>query len=315
MLLLDKPNLYYIKSKYKNTKLKKIVNVYQKNYTNTKGQGFGDFLRGSFYLTYVCMVLGLEFDIDIKNHPMSMYLNNDISLYNIDYTNIKAYIDYSLGVDEKNFILNIIQKLNEYNEEIFYLFNNSIPLFNIENPEFNIIQKARNIIIPKIEPKNFILEMLDNKLNMCNLKRNQYGIIHIRAGDYFMNIKKNIDSHKHQISVKHLNDIITFISRYFSKKNKYIVVGDSNKIKKIISSKFNNILNFDTEITHLGEDDNINDNALIETLLDFNIMRFSNSIISFTAYGHGSGFSKYCATLYNIPFNQILLQPLLVYKL
>ena len=309
MLLLDKPNLAYIKYVYKNTKLKKIVNVYQKNYINIKCQGFGDFLRGSVYLTYVCMVLGLDFDIDIKNHPMSMYLNNDISLYNINYSNIEGFIDHSLGVNEKQFILNIIQKLNKYDEEIFYLFNNSIPLFNIENPQFNIIQKARDIIIPKIEPKDFILKMLDNKLDMCNLKRNQYGIIHIRAGDYFMNIKKNVDSNKHKISVKHVNDIIRFISKYFSKEKKYIVVGDSDKIKKLISSKFNNIINFETLITHLGEDDNINGNALIETILDFNIMRFSNGIISFTAYRHGSGFSKYCATFYNIPFNQIILQP------
>ena len=63
----DHPNLGYIKDIYKNTKLKKIVNVYQKNYINAKGFGFGDFLRGSIYLTYVCMVLGLEFDIDIKS--------------------------------------------------------------------------------------------------------------------------------------------------------------------------------------------------------------------------------------------------------
>jgi hypothetical protein len=65
----------------------------------------------------------------------------------------------------------------------------------------------------------------------------------------------------------------------------------------------------------LGEDDNINNDALIETMLDFNIMRFSNSIISFTAYAHGSGFSKYCSTLYNVPFNQIVLQPTLEYNI
>ena len=156
--------------------------------------------------------------------------------------------------------------------------------------------------------------MLDNKLDTCNLKKNQYGVIHIRAGDYFMNIKKNIDAHKHQLSVKHLNDIIIFISRYCSKQKKYILVGDSDKIKKIVSSKFNNIINFDTEITHLGEDNNINDNAIIETILDFNIMRFSNNIISFSAYGHGSGFSEFCATLYNVPYNQILLEPKLTYN-
>ena len=313
---LNTPNLSYIKNIYKNTKLKKIVNVYQKQYINIKGQGFGDFLRGSIYLTYVCMVLGLDFDIDIKNHPMSMYLKNDISLYNIDYSNIEAFIDHANNKDyERNFIINFIQKLNDYNEENLYLFNNFKPLFHIENPEFNIIQNARDIIIPKIEPKDFILEMLDNKLDMYKLKRNQYGIIHIRAGDYFMNIKKNVDSHKHQISVKHVNDIIRFISTYCSKEKQYIVVGDSDKIKKIISSNFNNIINFDTHITHLGEDDNINDKALIETILDFNVMRFSNIIISFTAYAHGSGFSKYCAVVYNIPFNQIVLKPHLKYNI
>ena len=116
-MILDKPNLDYIKYIYKNTKLKKIVNVYQKNYINIKGQGFGDFLRGSIYLTYVCMVLGLDFDIDIKNHPMSMYLKNDISLYNINYSNIEAFIDYFNNIEnERKFIINFIQKLNDYNE-------------------------------------------------------------------------------------------------------------------------------------------------------------------------------------------------------
>jgi rod shape determining protein RodA len=71
-MVLDEPNLEYIKYMYKNTKLKKIVNVYQKNYINIKGQGFGDFLRGSIYLTYVCMVLGLDFDIDIKREGYNL---------------------------------------------------------------------------------------------------------------------------------------------------------------------------------------------------------------------------------------------------
>jgi hypothetical protein len=261
------------------------------------------------------LVLGLVFDIDIKNHAMSMYLKNDISLYNIDYSNIEAFIDYYNNIEnERKFIINFIQKLNNYNEENLYLFNNFKPSFDIENPKFNIIQKARDLIIPKIEPKDFILELLDNKLDTYKLKRNEYGIIHIRGGDYFMNIKK-VDVNKHQISVKHVNDIITFISKYCSKEKKYIVVGDSDKIKKIVSNKFNNIINFETKITHLGEDDNINNDALIETILDFNIMRFSNSIISFTAYAHGSGFSKYCSTIYNVPFYQIVLQPTLSYNI
>jgi hypothetical protein len=313
---LDKPNLDYIKLIYRNTRLKKIVNVYQKNYINIKGQGFGDFLRGSIYLTYVCIVLGLDFDIDIQNHPMSMYLNDNISSYNICYSNIEAFIDYFNNIqNERDFIVKFIQKLNDHKEETYYLFTNFKPLFNIENPKFNIIQTARNVIIPKIEPKKLILDILDNKLDVYGIKRNRYGIIHVRAGDYFMNIKKTVDSEKHKISLKHVNDIITLISSCCSMEKKYILVGDSNEIKAYISNKFTNIITFGTPITHLGEDDTINNNAIIGTLLDFNIMRFSNCIISFTAYAHGSGFSKYCSTLYGVPFKQIILTPTLTYNI
>lgn len=309
----DRPNLYYISSLFTNKKLKKIVNVYQKQYINSRGQGFGDFLRGSIYLTYVCIILGLEFDIDLKNHSISKFFKISESVYSICYNDIKAYIDYNNGLEEEN-MNNFIQDLNKIDSEIYYLFNNYVPSFNIENPKFNIIQQARNNMIPKIEPKEYVLDILDNKLQTCKLHRNNYAVIHLRCGDYFMKIQKNIDEHKHQISKKHVNDIINIINKQFNKNKKYILIGDSNTIKKYITSKFPNILMFNTEITHLGEDKSDNDTAVLDTLIDFNIMRFSNFIISFTAYGHGSGFSKYCSTLYHVPFEQFLLQPCLTYN-
>ena len=180
---------------------------------------------------------------------------------------------------------------------------------------FNIIQKARNIIIPKIEPKKYVLDILDNKLQDCGLKRNTYAVIHIRAGDYFMNIKKNIDSEKHKISLKHISDIIKILHKQCNSQKKYILLGDSNQIKQYIAHKFPNIIMFNSKITHLGEDENNDSSAILETLIDFNIMRYSNFILSFSAYGHGSGFSKYCASIYNVPFNQIILQSTLQYKI
>ena len=313
--MYDKPNLDYIKQYYTNNKLKKIVNVFQKQYINIKGQGFGDFIRGSIYLTYICIILDLEFDIDLRNHPISEFLEYHDSLYNICYSNIEAFIDYYNNKEhEKEFIKEFIKKLNNLDEEIYYLYNNFKPLFQIENLNFNIIQKARNIIIPKIEPKKYILDILDNKLENHGLNRNKYAVIHIRCGDYFMNIKK-VDSTKHQISSKHINDIIKILTIQTNKEKKYIIIGDSNKIKRYISNKFPNMIMFNSKITHLGEDENNDSSSISETLIDFNIMRFSNFIISFSAYGHGSGFSKYCASVYNIPFNQIILQPRLKYNI
>ena len=311
--MYNKPNLGYIKLLFTNKKLKKIVNVYQKEYINIKGQGFGDFLRGSIYLTYFCIVLDLEFDIDLKNHHISNFFEICDSSYNIDYSNIEAFIDYNNN--EKENINKIMKKINNYDGEIYYLFNNSIPLFHIENPKFNIIQKARDIIIPKIEPQKYVLDILDKKLEGYELQRNKYAVIHIRCGDYFMNIKKNVDTKKHQISLKHINDIINILKQQCNPEKKYIIIGDSNKIKKHITNKFSNIIMFNTKITHLGESDINDDTSILETLIDFNIMRYSNFILSFSAYGHGSGFSKYCASVYNIPFNQIILKPTLMYNI
>jgi len=313
-IMYKTPNLGYIKEFYTNKKIKKIVNVYQKQYTNIKGQGFGDFLRGSIFLTYICLVLNLEFDIDLKNHPLSNLLEINEKIYNVNYSNIYAIIDYGDHTKEKSNVLSFINLLNNWNGEICYIFINCIPRFPIENPIYGIIQPARKVIIPKIEAKQYILDILDKKLTEKGLSRKNYIVIHVRCGDYFMNIKKNIDTEKHKISSKHINDIVKILKNNCGPKKKYIIVGDSNEIKKEISSKFSNMIVFDTEITHLGEDTRNNEKALIETLLDFNIMRFSNFIVSFTAYGHGSGFSRYCASIYNIPFRQVILQPTLEYR-
>jgi len=309
-------NLDFIKGIYNNKKLKKIVNVYQKKYINAKAPGFGDFLRGSIYLTHICNIIDLEFDIDINNHPVSKFLNTTDSSFNICYLNVEGFICHFKSIEhEKKNIRLFIDRLNNYNEEVIYLFCNYNPLFEIENPNFNIIQKARCIVIPKIEPTKYVLDILDNKLQEYNLERNKYAVIHIRSGDYYMNIKKNIDTEKHKISLKHLKDIIHILKNQLNPKKMYIIIGDNNEIKKYIVSIFPKIIMFNSKITHLGEDINNDDSAILDTLIDFNIMRFSNFLISFSAYGHGSGFSKQCASIYNIPFLQIKLQPTLKYKI
>ena len=42
-------------------------------------------------------------------------------------------------------------------------------------------------------------------------------------------------------------------------------------------------------------------------MIDFYLMAISQHIISFTVYGHGSGFCEYCAVIYGIRFKQYKL--------
>ena len=312
--IFNAPNLNYIKPLFTNKNINKIVNVYQQNYFNDTSQGFGDFLRGSIYLSYICSILDIDFDIDLNNHPMSMYLKNNQKIYTIPYSEVKAYINY-YGVGDEHehkFLEELFIDINNFTlGDTFYLFNNSLPLFDINNPVFNIIQKARKIIIPKIEPNNNVLKILYNKLKTINLSINNYAVIHIRCGDHCMNIKYNYDSEKHIISSKHLNDIIESIQKNSNKNKKYILIGDSNYFKQEIVKKFPHLHTLNSNICHTGHKTDV---PILDTLLDFYLMRYSNQIISFSAYGHGSGFSSYCSTIYNIPFHQIILHPILTYK-
>jgi hypothetical protein len=52
----------------------------------------------------------------------------------------------------------------------------------------------------------------------------------------------------------------------------------------------------------LSEISSANSVGVMNTMIDYYLMSYSNAIISLSTYGHVSGFSKYCAILNNIPF-------------
>lgn len=74
--MIPKPNASLIKQRGIN----RLVNVYQLKYKNDENvTGFGDFIRGSFYMMYVCEVCNLNYNIVI-NHPVSRFLKNNDGL-------------------------------------------------------------------------------------------------------------------------------------------------------------------------------------------------------------------------------------------
>ena len=222
--------------------------------------------------------------------------------------NVYAYIDKPNRRDAH--MIDFINQLNAFHEEIAYVYCNYDPRFDIENPKYGIIMHARNIIIPKIKPTELVLNLMDKKLTEINIQRKQYKIIHVRLGDHFMiESKKNYTKHVFQ---GHIDYLIKDIEPKLNQNEKYIILGDNKIAKNIISQKFNNVFLFNSEIIHLGEKNNLiemNEWTLIDTFIDFCIIQHSLSVVSYSVYAHGSGFSKQCAHIYDIPFEQIILNP------
>jgi hypothetical protein len=277
---------------FTNTKLKKIVNVYQLNCVNGKTQGFGDYLRGCIFLRQLAQLLNIEFDLDISNHPISKYIENSESNPEIDYSNIFIECcNKNLNFMNKNvgYLNEIINDLNRKDCEVCALFTNSFPIYNSYGIGCQFIKS-------RLRPNNIMKNYIDETLNTLGLTKNAYGVIHIRTGDNNL-INNDI------IKIKFLSKIRTILISKINPTKRYLILSDSNTLKQNLKD-IPNFYVIIKNIAHLGGEGikSTKNDSVKNTLLDFYLMEYSNIILSFTIYDHGSGFSKFCSVLNNIPY-------------
>lgn len=289
-----------------NKNIKKIVCVYQLQFTNHKSPGLGDFLRGCFFTMQLTKLLNLKFEIDISNHPIAKYIENSGKNSAINYDNIEFIVGLNRDCDlwydpgmyfDINYANQIIDKLNNYSySDTYAFFTNAFPIFTKFLDDG--VEKIKSMLIPN----TFMQEYIDFTLNQINLTRNTYATIHIRSGDQYLTNSKKMDN-------EFINKIKKNINRIIIPNKKYLIISDSNILKKALKS-YPNFYIINRKIKHLGGDFMRSDetNGTMNTLLDFYLMSYSNAIITLSVYGHISGFSQYCSIINKIPFSYIILK-------
>lgn len=291
-----------IAQSFKNKNLKKIVNVYQLKYKNGCAQGFGDFIRGCFCLLQICNILNLQFEIDIQNHPISKYiLNTNLNPNKINYTDISRYANINyIPINSTVYIKNSIHFFTEFILNLnrldptcttYYLFCNSLPIFD------NIQLQGKELVRVNLLPNEIMRLHVQKRLSDLNLHSKQFNVIHVRNGDKYL-LKND------QLNPKVISKIFSILSKRLNPEIKYLLLSDNNQIKYHLQQKFPQLICKNTNIVHLGESPILTDNAVFDTLLDFYIMSHCNHITGFSPHNWGTGFSKWCAILYNIEYTQ-----------
>jgi hypothetical protein len=277
----------------------KIVAIYQLKYKNSSSiYGFGDFLRGCFCLIQICRKNNFEFDCDISNHPLSEYMENQQKNININYNEIytnSIEIYNNLNIQSNsNFYNEFMNLLKKVNDKIYYTCTNSFPLFQIVNEDVEFIKN-------KIEPNSYMKLEIIKKMNDLSLCSKQFSVIHIRSGDQCLVNGQLID-------VKYATHLFILLKNILdNKNNKYLILSDNNNIKMLFK-KYDNCIFDIIPITHLGVNCKLKDDNVKNTLLDFYLMSHSNNIYAITVYEHGTGFSKWCSVIYNIPYHIKILK-------
>jgi hypothetical protein len=285
-----------------------IINVYQLVYNENKiASGLGDFIRGSYFLIDFCKKYNFKYFIDISNHPIKNFLKK----YNkIKLTEKIKNIYKKINKFEQDNFNPVISRSNNFitnysNEEIYFNFleyltnkekyDKKIFIYTITFPNEGSINNYKKIMRDILEPTNKMELLINIKLKILDLKSYSYEIIHIRCGDEYLSNKI--------INNNSIN--IQFILSDFDKLNpnkKYLLISDNNFIKTFIKKKYNFINILYHDIVHTGENSEIMLKKLENTMLDFYLISKSKNVMSYSVYEHGSGFSKWCAFTYDIPY-------------
>ena len=273
--------------KQKIQQVQKVTHVYQLKYKNGNIYGFGDFIRGCFYLLQICNKIGIQFDVDVSNHPISNYIEGHVRNPCIQYDEIYKH---------ENLPHILFDALKNTNSKNYCLCTNAFPLFNIKQEEIEFIKH-------RLQPTPAMKTDIEQEMTTLHLSSKQFSVIHIRSGDEFL-LKSGGGGEKSKKWIDIMFSLLTPILQ--DKTTKYLILSDNNQLKLLFRKYDNCIVQF-KPITHLGIG-KITDANVKNTMMDFYLMSHSNQIFSISTYGHGTGFSKWCSVLNNIPYKIIQIK-------
>jgi hypothetical protein len=298
-------------------KIKVINNVYQEKYFgDVNATGFGDFIRGCYFLMSFCETYRFSYRT-IINHPIQKFLkhkhsfssaHNDYLFKNISMFTNNNWIESIF--DNNNYIINVKTDSNITNDFINYIYdaisdnnneNKNVFIYTIAFPIHKLLERhkkyMRALLVPSDEMKSYI----DNVMNNIGLIKKKYVVVHVRSGDKYL--KQETTKFLSNYVKNLIEQIRINIPDVNNNSQTYLLISDNNQIKNILIHELRFLKTVIHPVTHLGEGVKLNDDAVKSTLLDFYLFSHSSSIMSFSSYKHGSGFSYWCSKTYDLPYS------------
>ena len=278
-----------------------IENVYQEKYKDGVATGLGDFIRGSYFLMQFCDDNNIPYNINLLNHPVSQFLEIYINKQPLIYNNINKFglTNHNPHILDNHIITNIYNHSINDNFIQFLsdqqVFNQKLYVYTISYPTAKIDQTHTEYMRHVLKPCPKVSLSVDALLLKLELVKKQFTIIHIRYGDDFL------INNKEEIKKSHLEMIQNILDKLDISQN-FLLISDNTIIKNIIQLKYPFIKTHFNEITHTGEGIHIETNKLQNTMIDFYLFSHAIKIIAFSIYKHGTGFSKWSAETYNVPY-------------
>jgi len=264
-----------------------IHNYLNKCETGSLPPGLTDFLRGTIALYDFSKKYNYKLYINKTTNPVFKYFE-DCEYYINDTESIKGTFEL-LSQAKIEFTTHILEKLfqNGFN---FSVITNCL-LKDIFAQEID--NDCRDFILKILQPTKIINDKLEYVLNILKINES-YNSIHIRFGDIFLC--------QNELDLSILNKIDNIIKSIIEKSDKPIIlVTDSELMSKELVKNNNKLHYWDNKKIHIGFLFNYNEDAIIDTLVDFFILSKSKKIHTININStYVTTFSPLIAKIYNI---------------
>ena len=260
--------------------------------------------RGIDRLVNVCQLCNLNYNIVI-NHPVSRFLKNNERLVFPDQllSSIRICKKNNCEDPQPDQFRRIQPIFNEQinSDFVSYLCNdvpviqNAAFIYNIIYPYHKISQDHKLIMQKILLPTDEMESIVSENLLKFGIKEKEYCVLHIRNDDYTTN---NWGS---PISKNYMARLCGDINEIVKYNEHILLISNNLHLKRILHLLYPTFKMTFNEPTHLNE--NIKENLIVNTMLDFYLMSRSYLICCLTTYVHGSGFSQWCAETYNIKYD------------
>lgn len=249
-----------------------VYNVFQ----TQSNMGFGDFLRGTYSLWELSQTLNIKSEPYLHNHLIKEFIQPMNNILN------PTTIPIFWKLEDRPHLTKYIQ--NSQHSPIF-LTTNVVPL------TFKLCEEA------KIHLKHH-LQMTPSFADYYNNQapEGEYTVVHVRGGDIRSDRvdNKGLQKIKNQITKDGLQKM----------DNVYICC-DNLELREQLIQEFNFKSLGTNNVCHTGVndalDEQINYQSLQSTIFEFYVMSKASSIYQYSNYWWGSGFSEWCAKIFDIP--------------
>lgn len=288
-----------IASGFENTKLKKIIGVYQIEFVDFKASGLGDFIRGSFTMMQLLRLLNkytsanIQYDMDFRNHPMSNFLICNKALekppFYSELTNM--HID-TLMVKEDEEDLGYQHLLREIIRFVNRSGGPTIHGFVCRDNVFEeILQSEQELVrtsmMPTPEMDTYVSYML-NEMGVTGA----YTVLHVRMADDKCFPPVPLDQAL-------IDEVVRTVCTRLT-DSQHVLISNSDQVKDAFAGR--PYIHFKkTEICHTGQNDKQTLQQTKDTLLDYFILSRAETIHAFSTYDR-TGFSLECSKVYSIPY-------------